>query len=305
MMNALPPIDGLEPRHERLIRRMLILSLGVHVALFFLGLTLSPLFPSSQVTSPVFVELTDAPMSPPEKTSPSPPVALTARAESGDASSRVQDRTRPVAKETLAARRLLEQLDAGISKAPDTPVVRKEPNAGGIQTRSRTSDVPVKPEDFPPGAGPERTAALGKHVEELEARVRRSGRPTVGFGKETEASMIFGGTGGAGGIGGTGGEPIPAWIRDMIRKRVREYLPGLEKVYTDAIRRNPGLRGKLLVRFRFDPSGKIQHAESVEGDLRDPAFVNTVLNKIRTWTFDPVEGHTVEVLYPLVFIPPS
>jgi len=62
-MNALPPIDGLEPRQERLIRRMVLLSFVVHVALFFLGLTLSPLFPSMQVTPSVFVELTDAPAS--------------------------------------------------------------------------------------------------------------------------------------------------------------------------------------------------------------------------------------------------
>jgi outer membrane biosynthesis protein TonB len=300
-MNALPPIDGLESRQERLIRKMVLLSLGIHAALFFLGLTISPLFPSMPITPPVFVELTDAPMSQPGKTSPVPalPVTRSARAESGEASSRVQDPTPRVSKETVAARRWLEQLDAGSSKVPDAPVARNGRNAWGIPARSRTSEGPVKPEDFPPGAGPERTAALGKHVEELEARVRRSGRPTVGFGKETEASMMFGGT------GGTGGEPIPAWIRDMIRKRVRDYLPELEKAYTDAIRRNPDLRGKLLVRFRIDPSGKIQQAESVEEDLRDPAFLNSVLKKIRNWTFEPVGGRAVEVLYPLVFIAPS
>jgi len=300
-MNALPPIDGLEPRQARLIRRMILLSFVVHVALFFMGLTLSPLFPSMQVAPPVFVELTDTPMPQAEKTSPAPtlPVARAARAESGGASSRVDAPTPPVAKETLAARKWLEQLDAGISKTPDAPVARKGRDGGGIPVRSSTSEGPVKPEDFPSGAGPERSAALGKHVEELEARVRRSGRPGVGFGKETEASMMFGGT------GGTGGEPIPAWIRDMIRKRVRDYLPELEKAYTEAIRRNPDLRGRLLVRFRIDPLGKIQHAEAVEGDLRDPAFVNSVLKKIRNWTFEPVEGRAVEVLYPFVFIAPS
>jgi hypothetical protein len=121
----------------------------------------------------------------------------------------------------------------------------------------------------------------------------------VGFGKETEASMMFGGT------GGTSGEPIPAWIRDMIRKRVREYLSELEGIYTDAIRRNPDLRGKLLVRFRIDSSGKIVRTESAGGDLRDPAFVNSVIDRIRTWTFEPTGGLAVEVLYPFVFVTPS
>jgi TonB family protein len=146
---------------------------------------------------------------------------------------------------------------------------------------------------------PEKSAALGKHLEELEGRVRASGRPAVGFGKETEASMMFGGA------GDTPGEPIPAWIREMIRKRVRDHLPELEGVYADAIRRNPGLRGKLLVRFRIDPSGKVQRAEPADGSLPDAAFVNAVLDKVRRWTFEPTAGRTVEVLYPFVFVAPS
>jgi TonB family protein len=121
----------------------------------------------------------------------------------------------------------------------------------------------------------------------------------VGFGKETEASMMFGGA------GDTAGEPIPAWIREMIRKRVRDRLPELEGVYTDAIRRNPDLGGKLLVRFRIDPAGKVQHAEPADGSFPDTAFANAVLAKVRRWTFEPPTGRTVEVLYPFVFVAPS
>jgi TonB family protein len=121
----------------------------------------------------------------------------------------------------------------------------------------------------------------------------------VGFGKETEASMMFGGTGDA------AGEPIPAWIREMIRKRVRDRLPELEGIYTDAIRRNPDLRGKLFVRFRIDPSGKVRSAEPADGSFPDASFVNTVLDKVRRWTFEPPPGRMVEVLYPFVFVAPS
>jgi TonB family protein len=113
--------------------------------------------------------------------------------------------------------------------------------------------------------------------------------------------MMYGGKGDTGG----GGGGIPAWLRDMIRRRVRESLPELEAVYNEAIRKNPELRGKLIVRFRIDPSGKVQRAEAVEGDFRDPAFVNSVLEKIRRWDFEPTGGRAVDVLYPFVFIAPS
>jgi len=300
-VNGFPAIEGLERFQERVIRRTMVLSVAAHAAAFVLGFAVSALFPSMKFSPPVIVELTDAPMSELPEETPAPPPRITqaVHTESAVASPRALASSRPVAKEAPAARRWLDKLDAGIPKVPEAPVARKEGKTGGIPVRHWTNEGPARPGDFAPAVAPERTAALGKHLEELEGRVRRSGRPAVGFGKETEASMMFGGT------GETAGEPIPAWIRDMIRKRVREYLPELEGVYTDAIRRNPDLRGKLLVRFRIDPSGKIQRAESADASFRDAAFVNAVLDKIRRWTFEPTGGRAVEVLYPFVFVAPS
>jgi len=259
-------------------------------------LTLSPLFPSMQVTPPVFVELTDAPAS---ETRPLQ-VAPTLRAESSEGSPRAPASPRPAARENPAARRWLEKLDASVRNAPEANVAPREGQPGGIPVRSRTSDGPAKPGDFAPAGVPGGTATLGKQMADLEARVRRSGRPGVGTGSETEASMMYGGQGDTAGGGG-----IPAWLRDMIRRRVRDSLPELEAVYNEAIRRNPELRGKLIVRFRIDPSGKVQRAESAEGDVHDPAFVNSILERIRRWNFEPTGGHTVEVLYPFIFIAPS
>jgi len=300
-VNGFPAIEGLERFQERVIRRTMVLSVAAHAAVLFLASVISPLFPSIPIPAPVFVELTDAPMSELPEETPAPPPRITqaVQTESAAASSQAPVSPRPVAKEAPAARRWLDKLDTGIPKVPEAPVARKEGKAGGIPVRHWTNEGPARPGDFAPAVAPERTAALGKHLEELEGRVRRSGRPAVGFGKETEASMMFGGT------GETAGEPIPAWIRDMIRKRVREYLPELEGVYTDAIRRNPDLRGKLLVRFRIDPSGKIQRAEPADVSFRDAAFVNAVLDKVRRWTFEPTGGRAVEVLYPFVFVAPS
>jgi TonB family protein len=315
-MNAFPAFDELERQQERIIRKMMVLSVAAHAAVFLLGSAISPLFPPRQASPPVFVELTDAPMPelPEEPTAPPSQVSPAAPAASAEAASHAAVPDRPaakenpaasaeaahrVAKENPAARRWLEKLDAGTRKFPEAPIVRKEGRAGGIPVRTWTNEGPAKPGDFAPAVAPERSAALGKHLEELEARVRLSGRPAVGSGSETEASMMFGGT------GTSANEQIPPWIRDMIRKKVRGYLPELEAAYTAVLRGNPDLRGRILVRFRIDPSGKIQRAEPVEESFRDAAFVNSVLEKIRGWTFEPMGGREVEVLYPFVFVAPS
>jgi len=300
-MNGFSAVNGLEQWQARVIRRMVILSVVVHGAALLLGSSLSTLFPAREFSGPVMVELTDAPMSelPEELPTPAPPVASSARPDSFRASPDRPASTRPAPKAPPAARRWLDKLDAGMANVPEAPVTRREGRAGGIPVRHWTNDGPARPGDFAPAVAPEMSGAFGKHLGELEARVRGSGRPGVGFGKETEASMMFGGA------GDSAGEPIPAWIREMIRRRVRDRLPELEGVYADAIRRNPDLGGKLLVRFRIDPSGKVQLAEPADGSFPDSAFVNIVLAKVRRWTFEPPAGRTVEVLYPFVFIVPS
>jgi len=109
-------------------------------------------------------------------------------------------------------------------------------------------------------------------------------------------------------FGGTGtaeGDQLPPWIRNMIRRIVRKHLSELEELYSAAFRKNPAIRGKMLVRFRIDPSGRVVRAEPGGTPLQDDTFVENVLTKIRGWTFDPTDGRTVEVLYPFVFIAPS
>ena len=73
----------------------------------------------------------------------------------------------------------------------------------------------------------------------------------------------------------------------------------------DAASRNPDLRGKFFVRFRIDLSVKVQRADPADGFFPDVAFVNDILNKVRRWTFEPLAGRTVEILYPFAFIAPS
>ena len=300
-MSQFPAIEALKQNQEQMIRKMMALSIVVHAAAFLLGSALSPLFPTRQASPPVIVELTDAPMPKLPEEPPVPPsrILTAVSPESASPSPKTAVASRPSVKENPVARRWLEKLDAGIRKFPDAPVIRKEGRAGGIPVRNWTNEGPAKPGDFTPSVTSERDAATGKQLADLEARVRLSGRPAVGSGGETEASMMFGG------VGTSANEQIPPWLRDMIRKKVRGYLPELEAAYSAAIRRNPTLKGKLIVRFRIDPSGKVPRAVPVESSLEDEDFIATVLKKIRNWTFDPPAGQTVEVLYPFVFFAPS
>ena len=296
-MNGVLGVYAFERGQSRFIRRMMLLSLLFHVGMILLGSTVSSLFPPRVVPPVVTVELTDAPVStlPEEEPAPSPPVLRSpAGAPLADAPVPPQKTDRP-----QPSQRWLEKLDAGLSRVPDAPVARKTGKAGGLPVRHWENEAAPRPGDFAPAVAPEKSMALAKHVDDLEGRVRRSGSPAVGTGTESEASAMFSG------VGSSSDAAIPPWIRDMIRKKVRGYLPELEAAYSAALRRNPKLKGKLMVRFRIDPSGKIQRADSMESSFQDDGFIATVLEKIRHWTFDPLGGYTVEVQYPFVFVAPT
>jgi TonB family protein len=91
----------------------------------------------------------------------------------------------------------------------------------------------------------------------------------------------------------------------MIRRKVRSYLPQLQEIYGEALRRDPSLRGKVVVRFVVGPSGAVERAEAAGGTVRDEAFTGAVAGRVRRWTFEPARELPVEVSYPFSFRPPA
>jgi hypothetical protein len=295
-MNSISYIGTMERWQGRVLRWTMGLSLLFHAGMILLGPTVSSLFPQAAVPPVVIVELSDAPMSTlPEEEAPPPTPAIR---ETVASPSRQPAPLPPAAARPSRAEQWLKKLDAGLVKVSEAPVSRKTGKPGGIPVRHWETGANPRPGDFAPAVAPENKALQGQ-ISDLEGKIKAGGIPGVGVGGEVEVSAMFGGTGAA------GGDPIPPWIRDMIRRKVREHLPELEALYSAAFRRDPAIRGKLLVRFRIEPSGRVVRAEHGGSPLQDDTFVESVLTKIRGWTFDPTDGRTVEVLYPFIFIAPS
>jgi hypothetical protein len=296
--NRLLGVAAMERWQARVLRWMTGLSLLFHAGVLLLGSTVSALFPPISAPPVVFVEIADPPLSALPEEAPAPPPPPVVR-ETALSTSRHPLPSRPPAVRPSRAEEWLKKLDAGLARVPEAPVTAKA-GKPGIPVRRWETDAAPRPGDFAPAVAPENKALLGE-ISELEGKVRAAGVPGVGVadGEEVEVLAMFGGTGAA------GGDPIPPWIREMIRNKVRERLPELEILYSAAFRRDPAIRGKLLVRFRIDPSGRVVLAEPRGSSLRGDAFIESVLTKVRGWTFDPPGGRTVEVLYPFVFVAPS
>lgn len=83
---------------------------------------------------------------------------------------------------------------------------------------------------------------------------------------------------------------------------VKSHSPGLRHLYNKHLRTQPGLQGKVSVRFGIDARGMVVSA-AIEGTTTGSSpFDEAILQAIRSWRFEPIRHLGIEeVLVPLQF----
>ncbi|MEM7220237.1 MAG: TonB family protein [Pseudomonadota bacterium] len=74
-------------------------------------------------------------------------------------------------------------------------------------------------------------------------------------------------------------------------------------IYNRALRKNPGLQGKVVLELTIAPSGAVTDARVVDSELDDPAVVNKIVNRVRLFDFGAREVGTTKINYPVHFLP--
>jgi hypothetical protein len=122
------------------------------------------------------------------------------------------------------------------------------------------------------------------------------------------------GSGSGGGIGsgvGTGrgsgaaSSGNPHRSNEALLAVVRRYAPGIQFCYDNELKKNPGLRGKLVVSLTVLASGQVSEAFVVENTLRSGAVVDCVLSQMRGWQFPAIPQGSTSFKTPFVFTPPE
>jgi hypothetical protein len=82
------------------------------------------------------------------------------------------------------------------------------------------------------------------------------------------------------------------------------YKAALYRIYNQELRKDPTLRGKILMRISIEPDGAVSLCRLESTDLASPELVDKVLARIRRFNFGPKEGvQKVTILYPIDFLP--
>ncbi len=74
-------------------------------------------------------------------------------------------------------------------------------------------------------------------------------------------------------------------------------------VYNRALRKNPNLQGKVVLRLTIAPSGKVTRCDIVSSELGDPALGSKITSRVKLFNFGAKDVNEVTITYPIDFLP--
>ncbi len=93
--------------------------------------------------------------------------------------------------------------------------------------------------------------------------------------------------------------------REALGRYVKQRLKAIQNCYEKELKRNPSLKGKVVVRFSITPSGRAADVEIEENTVGNEAVSSCIRTVIKAWIFPFKPSDDVPVAYPFVFSPAS
>jgi hypothetical protein len=90
---------------------------------------------------------------------------------------------------------------------------------------------------------------------------------------------------------------------EVIQRIVRQNFGRFRLCYTEGVRSNPSLQGRVAVKFVIDRSGSVSFSADAGSDLPDPSVVSCIVRGFGNLSFPQPEGGMVTVVFPMIFNP--
>jgi len=98
--------------------------------------------------------------------------------------------------------------------------------------------------------------------------------------------------------------PGPGRTDEEIQIVFDRYKAALYRIYNRELRKDPTLRGKILLRISIETSGAVSLCKVESTDLASPELVVKIVARIKRFNFGPKEGvPKMTILYPIDFLP--
>ncbi len=112
-------------------------------------------------------------------------------------------------------------------------------------------------------------------------------------------------------VGAGGGDPRPlsdgpgpGRTDEEIQIVFDRYKATLYRIYNKELRKDPTLRGKILLRLSIETNGAVSFCNVESTDLKSPSLVAQIVARIKRFNFGLKEGVSkITILYPIDFLP--
>jgi TonB family protein len=297
-----------QQRFRRILKRSLIVFL-----LFGLAM---PFLPVPKVVREQVVEL------PPrlaklllERQAPPPPPPKAAEPESPKpAEPKKAEPKKPEPRKTpekdLAAARAKAERSGLLAFRDELADLRATVAPDKLETKTALAKGPVPgPGPGGPGKGAERAlitsnATRGSGGINTASLSRDTGGGGLGgsAGNTRVGSPVGGGGGGGGSVSRGGGGKASRSLEDI--KLVFDRNKGsIYTIYNRALREDPTLQGKVLLKLTIAPSGQVTDCQIVSSELKAPELERKLLARIRQWDFGGKDVEVMVVTWPVDFLP--
>ena len=151
------------------------------------------------------------------------------------------------------------------------------------------------------GSGGIGSAALGRGVGSGGGSGARIGRAGNGVG-QVRSTIAGAGKGDAAKPLTAGGRP--SRTDEEIQLLFDRYKAALYRIYNTELRKDPTLRGKMVLRITIEPNGAVSACTVESCNMNAPGFNDQIVGRVKKFNFGAKEGvPKTTILYPIDFLP--
>jgi len=133
---------------------------------------------------------------------------------------------------------------------------------------------------------------------------RNTGGSGIGSRNTTQVESPVEAVGMAGGAAQRSGESGKASRSREEIERVFDTNKGrIFTLYNRALRENPALQGKVVLKLTISPDGRVQSCEVVSSELHDPELEKGLIQRVLQFQFEPRDVETITTTKPIDFFP--
>ena len=135
------------------------------------------------------------------------------------------------------------------------------------------------------------------------AMSRNTGGSGIAGRNTTRVASPVAGIGPAGGASRSGSSGRASRSREEIELVFDKNKGAIFALYNRALRRDPSLEGKLVLRLTIDPNGAVSFCEIVSSELGDEELERKLVQRVKLFRFDARDVEAITTTKPIDFFP--